>query len=151
MYTQYIKGFNLMEMMIVVAIISILSAIAIPQYQNYIARSQVSRVMSEISAIRTAIESCLTENISEAKCAIEWSGSNLIGALTPQQGLSIMLNHDGTASIVAQLGNKASTILSGSILGWERNATGAWRCYTTVHNKYRPAACTNSNITTDTN
>lgn len=55
------KGFTLIELMIVVAIIGILAAVAIPQYQNYIAKSQVSRVMSESGGLKTVVESCINE------------------------------------------------------------------------------------------
>jgi type IV pilus assembly protein PilA len=73
------KGFTLIELMIVVAIIGILAAIAIPQYQNYIAKSQVSRVMGEVSSLKTTIETCMLEGKVEDKCELGWTKSNLLG------------------------------------------------------------------------
>ena len=56
MTNQKQQGFTLIELMIVVAIIGILAAIAIPAYQDYIARSQVAEASTLIGGARTAIE-----------------------------------------------------------------------------------------------
>jgi len=140
------KGFTLIELMIVVAIIGILAAVAIPQYQNYISKSQVSRVMGETGALRTAIESCMMNGIAEADCELGWTESNLLGAgggvTTGQTGLVVGYTlADGTGSIVGTFGGNASSAINGKTLTWERADTGAWTCDTTVDDKYAPAGC----------
>jgi len=55
------KGFTLIELMIVVAIVGILAAVGMPVYQDFIAKSQVSRVMAEAGALKGRIDTCLVE------------------------------------------------------------------------------------------
>ena len=77
------KGFTLIELMIVIAIIGILAAIAVPQYQNYIARSQVTRVMAEAGAVKTTVETCILDGRTTLgsganQCELGLVGSNLM-------------------------------------------------------------------------
>ena len=151
------KGFTLIELMIVVAIIGILAAIAIPQYQTYVAKSQVSRVMSEVGSLRTAAEACIldgkltpvasTATPTATQCNLGSTTSNLLGAaVTISTGLTADLG-DATdnAKLIANFGTNAAVALKDLKLTWERSAaTGAWSCYTTVPAKYRPAGCATS-------
>ncbi|MDQ2077732.1 pilin [Marinimicrobium sp. ABcell2] len=150
------KGFTLIELMIVVAIIGILAAVAIPQYQNYIASSQVSRVMSETGALRTAVENCLLQGRTEVttgdptatQCNVGWTFSNLLAGEAVQvqgDGLSIEIE-DNTATILATFGTNAAAALTAGEGGagqlqWFRNASGVWVCSTNVDMRYRPGGC----------
>lgn len=161
------KGFTLIELMIVIAIIGILAAIAIPQYQNYIARSQVARVMGETGTIKTAVDTCIQNGKSSktgdgttttcGEADFGATGSNILGAAdgeviaagtTPAAGTGVpkvQVNTDGTATIQGMFGNNAAaTLKSGTpkIVQWARDENGTWLCTTDVDPKYAPSGCT---------
>ncbi|MET3493831.1 pilin [Variovorax boronicumulans] len=147
-------GFTLIELMIVVAIIGILAAIAIPQYQTYVAKSQVARVMSETGSLRTAAEACILDGKltpvasgatpTATECDIGSTVSNLLGAkVQVNTGLKVDLgSNTADASIEATFGTNAAATLKDKTLTWTRAAaTGTWTCATTVDAKYKPAGC----------
>ena len=151
MKAQMQKGFTLIELMIVVAIIGILAAVAIPQYQNYIAKSQVSRVMGETGSLRTSVELCILEGRNNATdCELGATASNLLkGAVTGEgttattapSGLPEVTFTKDKETIVATFGNGAAAAISGETLTWTRSTKGSWTCATTVDNKYAPSGC----------
>ncbi|MBF6990756.1 prepilin-type N-terminal cleavage/methylation domain-containing protein [Cupriavidus sp. IK-TO18] len=59
------KGFTLIELMIVVAIIGILAAIAIPQYQDYVTKSKWGTNISDLAAVKTAVALCMQNNAGD--------------------------------------------------------------------------------------
>lgn len=139
------KGFTLIELMIVIAIIGILAAIAIPQYQNYIARSQVTRAMSESGTYKTAVETCLLEGktavgTDAGKCDLGYVESN-ITSFDPPTTLST------TQTITVKFAKNAAERLKDKTMNWIRNADGEWKCFTTVDAKFRPANCQASTAT----
>lgn len=150
MKAQMQKGFTLIELMIVVAIIGILAAIAIPQYQTYVAKSQVSRVMSETGALKTVVETCLLDGKTNVNnCELGWTESNLIGddagsadntGYGNQTGLTVTIAAN-SSTISADFGRNAAAALDGDNLTWTRDENGSWSCSTDVEEKYRPAGC----------
>lgn len=152
------RGFTLIELMIVIAIVGILAAVAIPQYQNYIVRSQVARVMSEAGQIRAVVEDCILNGrldvgTSANECNPSATGSNLVVG-TSQVGLTLPSGTGvpqiaptpmtSATTITATFGNNASAILTsaGSSLVWTRSPDGSWACSTTnVAAHYAPNGC----------
>ena len=150
------KGFTLIELMIVIAIIGILAAIAIPQYQNYIARSQVSRVVSEVGSLKTPVETCMLDGKFELSqnvngCQLGATGSNLLRGEVQDGGTAIPTNtgvpqvtinqNDNTATIVGTFGNNAAAVLQNSTVTWTRNSGGSWSCTTNVPVKFAATGC----------
>ncbi|MEH6389655.1 MAG: pilin [Pseudomonas profundi] len=150
------KGFTLIELMIVVAIIGILAAIAIPQYQTYVAKSQVARVVAETGALKTSAETCLLDGKALGVCDFGAAGSTLLtgattGGLNGDNGVvadetgvpEVVLAEDATESstIIGTMGNSAAVALTGVTVTWTRDTTGTWSCASSADDKYNSSGC----------
>lgn len=108
------QGFTLIELMIVVAIIGILAAVAIPQYQNYMVKSRWAATVTGVGQLKTAIASCLQENDSDiATCD---TVAKLITAGTLPNGWS-MPTLTGLTSLDLTANSAAIVMAGGPTLG----------------------------------
>lgn len=143
------KGFTLIELMIVVAIIGILAAIAIPAYQDYIARSQMSEAMTLAGGVKGNVAEVFAQN---GTCPT--NGTNGIATATDIKGKYVdSVTTAGTA--VASGGCTITALMSSSTvskgiqgknlvltLSNADKGSNVWTCTSSAEQKFLPKACT---------
>ncbi len=132
------QGFTLIELMIVVAIIGILAAVALPAYQDYTVRAKVSEVMLAASSAKNAVaeyaqtkgslpsSSDLTveSQVSAFVSSVSWNGSQIVATGSTKESKI-------AGSTITLSATSASTI----------NGQVDWSCGGSILAKYRPASC----------
>ena len=162
MKAQMQKGFTLIELMIVVAIIGILAAVALPAYQDYTARAQASEGMTLLAGLKVPTSEALSNNVIAQACSTAASvpddastpadESVPAGALAAENNLVLEGKYVAsiTASVVGATCQLQATFkttgvsdkLSGKLMNFTYTpANGNWNCTTNVDAAIRPKTC----------
>jgi type IV pilus assembly protein PilA len=123
------QGFTLIELMIVVAIIGILAAIAIPAYQDYTIRAQVSEGMSLAAAAKAAVSE---DFLNEGAAPADRLDAGMTPTLTDTQGKYVASVDVANGAIIIMYGNEANAQVAGLTLGLtpyeSADLSVIWKC-----------------------
>ena len=140
------QGFTLIELMIVVAIIGILAAVALPAYQDYTVRAKMSEVVGYASSAKTAVAECL---ISQSGVATDCNTNTKVGLsaaadITTDYVESVTVGANSVITVAIQGTNVTDLDAASITLTPSYSASGIeWTCLISANtlNKYVPQNC----------
>jgi len=131
------SGFTLIELMIVVAIVGILAAIAVPAYQDYTVRGKITEALGLLAAAKTSVS---TYRLTQAN----------MPASNTDAGIGTNIRSDYVRSVDVGAGGVITVVLNGTNVGQSGTITFTptysrgtvnWACTSTLDNQYLPSNC----------
>ena len=150
-HRQNQRGFTLVELMIVVAIIGILAAIAIPQYRDYVARTQLAEAVQLLRATTTVVEDFAFQNGRfPATADLGRSSIQTTGAYTASIAFSDTSSCATAGIVTATIRDDANALIQDKEVLLSRSASGDWSCTKSgsdpIDDRYLPPHCQQSAI-----
>lgn len=142
------QGFTLIELMIVVAVIGVLSAIAVPQYQNYVKKSELGAALASVTALKVNVEDYMATKGSFPTLDNDTKMKDTLGASTTSIGAittEAEAEKDGAGKIQILLSSETQN--TGKNLALNRDGNGKWTCITDIPSSASatyPKGCTHA-------